>query len=174
MKKGIACILIIIALISFCSCQMEDNMGFWSSDHDRAQNQIENLLQAIQDKDTDLLKSLFATKTLNELQTFDESAGKLFDYFTGSVKSYDDGAGPFVETEKEDGFVFQLMESSFDVKTDLCEYRFAMQFITRGNADEIGIVSIYVIKAIDDVNLDYAYWGDGKFLPGIHIAIPNI
>ena len=97
----------------------------------------------------------------------------MFVYFQGSVKSFDDGAGPFVETTKEDGLVYQLMESSFVVKTDICEYRFAMQYITQGCAENVGITSLYVIRTTDDGNLDCVYWGDGMFTPGIHIAIPN-
>ena len=25
----------------------------------------------------------------------------------------------------------------------------------------------------DDLDLNYAYWGDGLFEPGIHVAVPN-
>ena len=66
------------------------------------------------------------------------------------------------------------MESSFVVKTDVCEYRFAMQYITKGHPENIGITSLYVIRTTDDKNLDYMYWGDGNFTPGIHIAISNV
>ena len=53
------------------------------------------------------------------------------------------------------------MESNFEVKTDLNGYRIAMQYITRGNENEVGLVSLYIIRTNDDKNLDYAYWGDG-------------
>ena len=143
------------------------------NDHQKALELIETVLKTIQDKDDDKLKSLFSQTTLKQLQSYKESVDELFTYFQGSVKSFDDGAGPFVETTKEDGLVYQLMESSFVVKTDVCEYRFAMQYITQGHEENLGITSLYVIRTTDDKNLDYIYWGDGKFTPGIHIAIPN-
>lgn len=148
-------------------------MAIVDNDHRKAQETIEFVLDAIQAKDKDKLKSLFGKTALTQIQSFDDSVETLFYYFDGVVVSYDDGAGPFVETSKDENLIHQIMESSFSVKTDLCEYRFAMQYITKGNQVDIGIVSLYVIKSQDDVNLDYVYWGDGKFTPGIHIAIPN-
>ena len=143
------------------------------NDHSKAQETIEVVLNAIQGKDKDILKSLFAKTALAQIQLFDDSVEKLFNYYDGFLESYDDGAGPFVETTKDEGQIFQIMESNFSVKTDQCEYRFAMQYITKGNSDDIGIISLYVIKTKDDANLDYVYWGDGKFTPGIHVAISN-
>ena len=174
MRKFIVFILIVTTSISLISCELGENMKIMDNDHRKAQETIENVLESIQNKDADMLKALFSKTTLNQLQSYDESIEELFGYFNGSVESYDDGIGPFVETTKENGVIFQIMESSFRVKTDLCEYRFAMQYVTQGNTGDIGVVSLYVIKTMDDENLDYIYWGDGKFLPGIHIAISNV
>ncbi len=142
-------------------------------DHQKAQNLIKTVLKVIQDKDAEKLKDLFSQTTLSQLQSYDESVNELFNYFNGSVESFDDGSGPLVETTKEDNLVFQLMESSFVVKTNDYDYRFAMQYVTQGKEEDIGLISLYVIKTIDDENLDYMYWGDGNFKPGIHVAIPN-
>ena len=174
MRKFTVVILIVITLFFSSSCQQGGFIISKDTDHQKAQELIETVLKAIQDEDHQKLKSLFSQTTLNQLQSFDESVDELFYYFQGSVESFDDGAGPFVSTTKEDNLVFQLMESSFVVKTDVCEYRFAMQYITKGHPENIGITSLYVIRTTDDENLDYMYWGDGKFTPGIHIAVPNV
>ena len=174
MRKFTVVILIVITLFFSSSCQQGESMISKGTDHQKAQELIETVLKAIQDENHQKLKSLFAQTTLNQLQSFDESVDELFYYFQGSVESFDDGAGPFVSTTREDNLVFQLMESSFVVKTDVCEYRFAMQYITKGHLENIGITSLYVIRTTDDKNLDYMYWGDGNFTPGIHIAISNV
>ena len=167
-------IILMLSLIFLNSCKQGGFMIIKDNDHQKAQELIETVLKAIQNEDDKKLKSLFSRTTLNQLQSYEESVDELFNYFNGSVKSFDDGAGPFVETKKEDNLVFQLMESSFTVKTDVCEYRFAMQYITQGHTENIGITSLYVIRTTDDENLDYMYWGDGKFTPGIHVAVPNV
>ena len=173
MKKFTATILLVMILIFSSSCQKGVPMIIKDNDHQKALKQIETVLEAIQNKNDNKLKLLFSQSTLKHLQSYEESINELFVYFQGSVISFDDGAGPFVETMKEDNLVYQLMESSFIVKTDICEYRFAMQYITQGNAEDVGITSLYIIKTTDDKNLNDVYWGDGKFTPGIHIAIPN-
>lgn len=173
MRKLIVFVLIITTSMLLCSCKSGGKSVIVDNDHQKAQQTIEMLLETIQNKDASKLKTLFSKNILNQLKLFDESVNKLFNYFNGSIELFDDGAGPFVETTKDDNFVFQIMESSFIVKTDVCEYRFAMRYITEGNTDDIGIVSLYVIKSADDKNSDYVYWGDGKFTPGIHIGIAN-
>ena len=141
-------------------------------DGEKAAEIIQAVLNAAQEKDTNKLTSLFAKSTLSKLVSFDKQCDDLFRYFTGEVASIDDWGGPFVETEKEDGFIFQVMESTFDVQTSEIKYRCAMKFITQGNSEDIGVISLYVIKA-DDTSLEGAYWGDGDFIPGIHIGVSN-
>lgn len=174
MKKFNIAILIVIIFMLLNSCKLGDTMRIKDGDHQKAQELIENVLKAIENKDDEKLKALFSQAALDQIPSHEESIDDLFNYFSGSVESFDDGAGPYVETIKEENFIFQLMESSFIVKTDTCEYRFAMQYITRGNAADIGITSMYIIKTTDDENLDYTYWGDGKFTPGIHIGMHNV
>ena len=175
MRKTLILFLTVITLIFLYSCSFGGKMGIIDNDQRIAQETIEEILNAIQSKDKNTLKSLFAKNSLTEMQSFEESAEKLFNYFEGTLKSYDDGAGPFVETTKDENQILQLMESSFAVKTDKCEYRFAIQYITKDTAcaDNVGVHSLYLIKTNEDINLEYVYWGDGQFTPGIHVAIPN-
>ena len=173
MKKPTILFLIIGIIISLCSCSNKGTTKIVDNDHLKAKETIESVLKAVQNKDTAELKSLFAKNALSKIQSFDISAEELFKYFDGNVKSFDDGAGPYVETAKEDGDIFQLMESSFDVTTESNKYRFAMQFITKGDKNDIGIVSLSILNAKDDKNPEYAYWGDSLFAPGIHVAVPN-
>ncbi len=174
MRKFTGVILIIAAIMLLTACAPGEAILTGDNDHQKAQGFIETVFKAIQDKDAEKLKALFSQSILSQLPSYDESVQELFEYFNGSVDSFDDGAGPFVETTKEDNFVLQRMESSFVVKTDACEYRFAMQYVTQGDAKDMGISSLYVIKTMDDENLDYVYWGDGSFTPGIHVAVPNM
>lgn len=165
--------LFFIMLQIFCSCNWEGNIAILDSDRRVAQTVNEEFLNAVQEKDKEHLKSMFSKNALDQVKSFDDSVEMLFNYCNGKVVDYDDGGGPFVETTKNENRIYQVMESSFTVEMDLCEYRFAMQFVTKGEDNEIGVTSIYVIKASDDLDLNHAYWGDGLFEPGIHVAVPN-
>ncbi len=144
-----------------------------NNDQKVANNNFEQLLQSIQSKDKALLSSLFSSSGKNNC--FSQSADELCNYFVGDVLSYNDWGGPYVQTDYEQGNVKEVMESTYDVKTTECDYRFAIRYIVRNNiySESVGIESLYVIKREDDTLLKYAYWGDGKFTPGINIGIPN-
>ncbi len=147
------------------------------NDQRTAEEKVEEVLNAIQSKNNDMLTSLFSEVSLNKAATFDESVQELFDYFEGTVESYDeDGIGTFADTTKEIHRIVQIMESSCDVETTECKYRFAIQYVTKDTANRrnLGLHSLYIIKVQDDDTYpEYAYWGDGEFTPGIHIGIPN-
>lgn len=61
------------------------------------------------------------------------------------------------------------------MKTTVDDYRFAIGFYTKDNsdADNIGVLYLYVIRSKDDCDLERAYWGDGKKTPGINIGKQN-
>ena len=147
-------------------------MIIFDRDDEKDTEMIQAVLKAVEEKDEDKLTSLFAKSTLSELTLFDKQCHDLFEYFTGEVDLVDDWGGSFVETEMEDGFVFQKIESTFDVQTSEAKYRCAMRFVTQGNIEDIGIISLYIIK-VENISED-AYWGDGSFTPGIHIGVSNL
>ena len=141
-----------------------------------ANDKFEKILESIQSKNEDMMISVFSKESLKKIGSLDESVNALFDYFNGTVESYDDWVGPFVETTKENDQTIQIMEATYDVKTTECTYRFAIRYLSEDteNANNIGVQSLYVIKMEDDIGPEYAYWGDGKFTSGIHIGVPNI
>ncbi len=147
-------------------------------DNDRkiANEVFDRTIDSIQFENADILISLFSNEISRSVESIDQSISDLFDYFDGEVYSYDDWGGPCVSTLKEHNSTKQIMELTYDIKTTECEYRLAVQYVSKdtGNSDNIGIQSLYIIKKEDDVFQEYAYWGDGLFAPGIHIGIPNI
>lgn len=171
MRKIVSLLLLVMIVISASACSMNQNGT--DDDHTTAQKTIERVLEAIETKNESALKSLFSKTVLSKAKTIDDSVEMLFDYFDGTVESYDDGAGPFVETTRAEENEYQFMESSIDVKTDVNEYRIAIQYVTKGDKNDIGLVSLYILQKSDDKNPDYTYWGDGSFSPGIHVAVPN-
>lgn len=172
MRKVI--ITFITLLLVLCSCSVNETpVKKIDKDRDYANTQLNMLLEAIENNDRDSVESLFSKNTVLNTPTLEKSIDDLFEYFKGSVEACNDWGGPFADTTKEDGEVIQIMESSFDVKTTECDYRFAIKYVTQdtADADNIGIHSLYIIKLSDDTYKEYAYWGDGKYTPGINIGI---
>lgn len=173
MKKTIIFLLSLLIIFLFCSCINRGETMLVDNDTKLANKKLEELLDAIQTKDMEALSTLFSVGGRNA--QFDQHADELFNYFTGAVLSYDDWGGANVQVDYEDGRVRKIMELTYDVKTTECEYRFAIRYIARNdmNLRSVGIESLYVIKRQDDTLLEYAYWGDGEFTPGINIGVQN-
>lgn len=138
-------------------------------------NTLEEALTSIQNKDKEKLKSLFAKNALNKIENLDDSIEELFSYYEGEYTSYDDW-GAFHETgEIKYGNKITELRSTYDIVTDKGNYRATMKMISVDTNDSgnIGVWSIYFIKAENDDDLSCAYWGDKKNTPGINLDIKN-
>ena len=166
----------LIMVLLIVSCYNNSYIKFGDYDKNIANQEFEKVLNALVKENAEMLKLLFSQETLNTEKEFDNSVEQLFNYFDGEIKSYEDWGGPYVSTVKDDGDVIQIMKSTYDLKTSTCDYRICITYVYKDstNTNNIGIKSLYIIKAEDDLNLQYAYWGDGIDAPGIHIGVPNI
>lgn len=175
MRKIAVLLLVILLGVFICSCGQKGESVIRNRDQKMADKRFDAVLDAIHNHDKDALVLLFSKESLSEVNVSDETVAELFEYFAGEVIEYYDWGGPYVEMTKENGQVIQIVESTYDVKTTVCEYRFAMRYISKNTIapDSVGVESLYIIKKADDVDATYAYWGDGAYTPGINIGIPN-
>lgn len=173
MKKifKIAFILSIALMLYSCSSGSIAN----TDDRTIINNKFEEVLTAIQTEDKKMLISLFSEETRENVENLEQAAEELFKYFNGDVEEYDDRGTLLTDDSKDYGKVSKEIDGTFDVKTTECEYRFTIKYISIDelNANNIGIQSLYIIKADDDTNKINAYWGDHKYTSGINIGIKN-
>ena len=179
-KLMILIILLISIILSSCSIggsEMFSRFGrfYYDNDSEVANSKFEEVLIAIQNKDKKALKSLFAKNALIEVENFDDCAEKLFDYYDGNYTSYDDWGGPYGAGEIKYGDKITELCPTYDIVTDKGNYRATMKIISvdTNDSDNVGVWSIYFIKAENDDDLSCAYWGDLKFTPGINLDIKN-
>lgn len=172
----------LLVSIIFSSCKSGDsgfgkfyNDFYKANEKEVANAKLEELLNAIQNKDQERLRSLFAKNALSKAKDFDMNMEKLLDYYEGDYISYDDWGGPLTEEETIDAWI-KTIKPSYDIKTSKRSYRvaFELRTVDTGDSDNIGLWSIDIIKAENDNDLTYAYWGDLKYTPGINIDIKNI
>lgn len=175
MKRIMTLLLVVLLGISLCSCVLKEESMMKNKDRRTADKQLQMIMDAIQTHDREKLLSLFTEDSYYEANKSDETVEELFDYFRGEIKELDDWGGPYVETSRENDYIIQIAESTYDIKTTVSEYRFAIRYIIQDtkNPQNIGVESLYIIRTADDTDTSYAYWGDGTFAPGIHIGIPN-
>ena len=146
-----------------------------NNDHEVANSKFEEVLSAIQNKDKEHLKSLFAKNALLKVENFDDCAEKLFDYYDGNYTSYDDWGAILSSGEIKYGNKITELCPTYDIITDKGNYRATMKLISvdTNDSDNVGVWSIYFIKSENDDDLSRAYWGDTKNTPGINLDIKN-
>lgn len=173
MKKAIILFGIIAVAISLCACA-DRSSGMFKSDQSIANSNFEELLQAIQSGKKEYVISLFSIETKRNSSDFEESVDALMKYYEGEYTTYDDWGGPVVEKSSDEEYESHILDSTYDIKTSEGDYRIAIRYIYEDteNPSNRGISSMYIIKAEDDLNLNYAYWGGAEdFTPGIHIGV---
>ena len=153
-KKQATCILIIILTGVFFmgSCSpIKDRLSkfLMTSDERISMNRLEQVLEAIENKDTDALKSLFSQEALNEIENFQEDASDLFEFFQGKIISKEMSDGPTVFDSMEGDNQCKEISSYFYVETDQQKYFILIDdFPTdTSNPSNVGLYLLLVVRA---------------------------
>jgi len=167
-------ILIAITAVMLYSCfDGGDDMGiFTDSDEKIADQTFNEIIIAIGLKDDSKIVDMFSN-SIKKDESLLQSASKFIDYIHGDIISFSlaSDAGVGVDYKIENGKKRKEIQSAFCINTTEDTYFVAIKECTKDqfNANNIGIVSIYVIES-DNWTEDYTYRGDGRWISGIHIA----
>ena len=139
------------------------------SHSDQSDLLLEQILTALEDKDTDSLKSLFALTVTTSVLRFDGDMEELMDFYRGELVEYK-RYGPGSHAVKESGIHTKEIYVSYDIVTTQGEYRLAFLFCVANSEDAtcLGLHSLYIVEAKCS-DMKYAYWGGEDWLPGINI-----
>lgn len=133
------------------------------SDEKKADAKLEQVIEAIKNKDKDSLKSLFSKKALSEAVDFDDNIDGLFDFIQGEVYSWKKSSGPSVSEKNNYGHVEKVVSSYYYVNTDKQKYFFLLRdySVYTDYPDNVGLYLLLVVKAEDREKI---YKGDQKIL----------
>ena len=153
-KKQAKCILVIILTGVFfmgsCSPIKDKFSKFLMTSDDRIQiNLLEQVLEAIENKDNDALKSLFSLEVLNKMENFQENANALFEFFEGEIISKKMSEGPTVFDNMESNNHRKKISSYFFVQTDKQRYFILMDDVPTDTSspNNVGLYLLLVVKA---------------------------
>ena len=172
MSKRILFILTAVVGTLLTACSQEDKELFLD-DSVIANQKLEEFLTAIQSGDKEEVISLFSIETRRSTAGFEDSVDELLEYYEGEYISDDDWGGPVVSKSRDEESYITIFETTYEIVTSECEYRLAFKYVHEDDSEPFnrGIEYIYIIKTKDDINTDFAYYGDGKDTPGINIGV---
>ena len=177
-KYVIVLVAIIATLLNACASDGDAMFDRVFDNGQRGQvGEIDKILDALQRRDEEDIKAMFSVNAVERIDDFDKSVEELFEYVQGNVISYEDPCGGLEEQEEtNDGHKKVERYWTYDVKTSMDQYRIAFYEISHDtkNTQNVGIWSLYIIKLENDTDPEFAYRGDGKYTPGIHIGVRNV
>ena len=115
-------VLLTIALLAAClACSCSWGYGRLIIHDDgptKADARLEQILEALENEDSDALREMFSKNARDEASDFDESMDCLFKYFTGNIESWErTGSGGSTSSHLGDRSVLQ--RSYYNVATDV-------------------------------------------------------
>lgn len=172
-KKFVVLFLLVnILLISSCSLGgSRTEMLNRDSDDKKADARLEQVIEAIKNKDKAALKSMFSKQTLDEADNIDRSIDYIFELFQGEVKSKERKPGLIVDESNNYGHKTREVKSFYNVDTDKQKYLFFLLEYTvdTDHPDNVGLYTLRVIKA-EDKETQFGFWQDMK-IAGIYKPI---
>ena len=183
MKKLILIFLCTCLLLTSCASSkglIYSEIGFWSvlfkSDDYVCSTVLEKIVHSLETDDNELLLSIFSENTRAECLDLQKQAKALLNYCTGKMISWGEYRGlPNTSAHySEEELVEKSHIPTYDINTTDGSYRITFEYveIDTNNTSNEGVTSLYVIKAEDDINLDYAY-RMSEYVPGIHIGVTD-
>ena len=171
MKKLILYLIVFSSLLFITSCSLFKTSDIYD-DHTRCDKLMENLTSYLEKDDFDNAKALFA-KRLYELETFDDDLNDLINYYDGTSSSING----MVTTGDYSNYNYQEKHHGLEytIVTNIDTFRFRIRYIEKDTRDDnnVGIVSLYVLKLSEDEYPNDRYVGASISIDGIHVAYPH-
>ena len=173
MKKFLVIILFLTNILFLSSCKKGVRGVIFDDIHKKADVRMEQIYNAIKNRDKDSLKATFSMQALADANDFGGSLDALFDYIQGDIQSWEQ-TGTYGGTDERNvdgtGNRKKEIQSIYILTTNEQEYEIAIYVITidTANTDNEGIYSICIINKNDKQEPEVSYWGNGEV--GINIG----
>lgn len=167
MKRVILIIVPLMLLLTSCSAPFGSTMGNSFLKTNQENESLKRILNSLQSKDKESIKSMFAPNAIAEARDFDEQINALFDFYCGDIKSWvEKGSSEFVTQEK--GKIKKEVYKWYQVDTEYQSYLFIMIEcpVDSEQPDNIGIHTLRVIYTANQ-ETQFTSWDDIS-IPGIY------
>lgn len=182
MNKLITSSILIFCMLFFSACSLGGSrikMLNGNRDDAKANERLEQVIEAVKNKDKVAIKSLFSKKALSEANDFDGSVDDLFEFIQGEVDTWKKSSGPTVFESNNQGSKKKKVDSYYYVNTDKQKYYFLLEDypVDTNNPDNVGLYLLLVVKAenrekVYDHSQKILFDGDKELLrAGIYIPL---
>lgn len=151
--RRIGCILIILGVLFMSSCSsVQEKLSklLMTRDERLSFNRLEQVVDAIERKDTNALKALFSKNALDAAEDFEENAEILFEFFHDGIISVEeaDGPGAYESKNRREGKHIIKLSSFYYIQTEAETYFLLMRDYPIDTTDpkNVGLHLLLVVK----------------------------
>jgi len=163
MNKYIIALSLVASLVFLSSC----GRAMLGDDRQKANARLEQVIEAIGNRDKNALQAMFSQQALAEAEELDERMDYLFDFIQGEIQSWEEIVAGATSESISQGHKFKKSRSWYTVTTDKEEYLFfLLEYpVDTEHPENVGLYMLQVIKAEDE---------DTQFDGGQHILCSGI
>ena len=166
MKRLLFILTSVVLSFGLTSCSvMGRGFLYFRNDEAIADDYCEEIIDALENQDTDELKSMFSTSALAEAEDIDEGLAYVMDFYQGETQSVDLAVATSESVDHGEKTI-QLI-CSVDVTTEEEDYLvfFVYTDVDTENPDNIGLYMLQIMKQSDvEEQLD---WVGKPYIAGI-------
>ena len=171
--------LLVFFIISLSSCNgiSRTELLNHASDEDVANEKLIKIIDFIENKDEEGLRSIFSKRALDESEDFSENAELLFEYVDGDIISWEKDSGPTVFSSNDYGKVVKEVDAYYYVESNKETYFFMLNDFPEddSNTENEGMNMLLVVRKDDsqDIYEEGILYKDGDRIspPGIYLPI---
>ena len=171
MKKMMLCIILVgcCFLLGACKSNSFRTAFFMQNDEDIINPYFEKFITSVNNRDAQMLHSLFAVSISDNASSLMEQIESSFSYFPKTLSITTSARGIHTSSAMNENRCTKI-DAIFTVEANGQIFYAAMKICSEDTAssDNIGIISIYFINA-EDYHSDVNYRGDGIWTPGINL-----
>lgn len=140
-----------------------------SNDNEVADENLNKIIDALENKNTDEIRNIFSPNTLEEVKDINDEINYLMNFYKGKVESKDKGT---VQTSElsEDGEKKTRLKCRYIINTDEESYLvfFIYQKVDTKDSDNVGVSMLQIIKQSDEDN-EFDWGGSKTKCAGIYM-----
>lgn len=163
-------LILLVLFVAGCGADLVDINRTARSDDEIADETVEIIIEAIENKDVDALTAMFSPEVLDEMdmELFHERTEELFSVWAGKLVEYDGELSTSKETKS--GNIIRKITGFYDIETteNVCHLLFVSTVQDEGNENAEGLSQIVYVTDELFQSEDF-YWQYGNREPGIYI-----
>ena len=148
MKRLLLFVTSVVLAFGLTSCSgIGREFDLFRNDEAIADEYCEEIIDALENQDTDKLKSMFSTSALAEAENIDEGLAYVMDFFQGETTLIDGGCSTSESVDHGEKTI--RLEGRYWVTTDKDEYFifFVYDDVDTENPDNVGLYMLQIMKA---------------------------